>query len=98
MAKTAADTLLRHWALLRKIPRYPQTKTASALHRALAEEGYSVELRTVQRDLQWLRDIFPIDRDDSRPAHGWYWAKHAARLDVPGMEPATALAFCLVRQ
>lgn len=97
MAKTAADMLLRHWTLLRKIPRHPQTRTARALHQTLADEGYHVTLRTVERDLDALSRAFPITCDDG-PVYEWCWLQDAPMPDIPGMEPAMALAFGLVQQ
>ena len=40
--------------MLRQIPRYPQTVTASNLKARLEAEGHEVAKRTVERDLQTL--------------------------------------------
>ncbi len=46
-----SDTLLRHWHMLREIPRHPRRiSTVELLDRLLAA-GFEATLRTVQRDL-----------------------------------------------
>lgn len=47
----AKDTLLRLIALLRLIPRAPGRISTTTLLEKLKDDGFSVSLRTVQRDL-----------------------------------------------
>ena len=42
-----SDTLLRHWTLLRAIPRAPRGITVAKLHRHVEQAGYPVRRRTV---------------------------------------------------
>ena len=91
------DTLLRQWAMLRLIPRYPRRIDAPAIHKHLAAQGMYVTLRTVQRDLASLCTAFPLDFDDARP-QGWWWRMGVGQLDVPSMDAHTALTFSLVEQ
>ena len=91
MRKSAAnDTLLRHWEMLRMLPRWPRKVSTTKLHQQLKEKGYVVSLRCVQRDLDKLSTPFQIYSDENRP-RGWCWAKDAIQIDVPAMEPNTAL-------
>ena len=61
--------------------------------------GYEVDLRTVQRDLVKLSgsETFQIISDGSKPA-GWSWKPNAATLDIPSIDPQTALVFHLVEE
>jgi len=43
------DTLMRHGAILRAVPRYPRRIDAPTLHAKLGDLGMSVSLRTIQR-------------------------------------------------
>ncbi len=93
------ETLLRQWTMLRLVPRHPRKITATDLQRQLAAQGYTTTERTVQRDLQSLSgELYALAVDDRNRPHGWYWSPCARPLDIPGMEPQTALAFHLARQ
>lgn len=86
------DALLRHWRMLLMIPRHPGRVETAKLEKALLAEGFEVSRRTIQRDLNYLSDIFPINTDENKPA-GWFWIKDADPVDVPGLDPHTALTF-----
>lgn len=83
--------------MLRLVPRHPQKIGTASLHRKLEEQGYVIDLRSVQRDLNKLSALFPLISDDHSPA-GWSWKPDAQLLDVPGMDAHTAIAFRLVEQ
>jgi predicted DNA-binding transcriptional regulator YafY len=91
------DTILRFLTMLRMLPREPRKIDTAALERRLRDEGYTVTRRTVQRNLHQLARTFPLLCDEHRPA-GWSWAPEAALLDLPGMDPSTALTFTLVER
>lgn len=91
----SAKTLQRQWALLRAIPERSYRK-AGDLHQALLDEGYEVDKRTVERDLQELAKAFPIQCNARSKPYGWRWERGAKVLDIPGMDPATALTFKMV--
>jgi hypothetical protein len=51
--------LLRQWKMLQLLPsRYP--KDAATIREELESEGFNVDLRTVQRDLKELMEVFPV--------------------------------------
>lgn len=91
------DTLMRQWAMLRAIPRYPRRIDAPTIHARLGDLGMVVSLRTVQRDLNAMAETFPLDFDESKP-QGWYWREGASQLEVPSMDAHAALTFNLVEQ
>jgi predicted DNA-binding transcriptional regulator YafY len=91
------DTIVRFLTMLRMLPRAPRKIDTATLERRLGDEGYRVTRRTIQRDLHQLARTFPLFCDEHRPA-GWCWAPETALLDLPGMEPSTALTFALVER
>ena len=71
---------------------------ASDIASRLNDEGYDVTVRTIQRDLMELSEIFPIELNDKNPRdYGWRWRK-GANLDIPGMSISEALAMQLVEK
>lgn len=91
------DTLMRQWVMLRTIPRYPRRIDAPTILSRLNDQGITVSLRTVQRDLNSLAEAFPLDFDQSKP-QGWCWRQGAGQLEVPSMDAHAALTFNLVEQ
>jgi predicted DNA-binding transcriptional regulator YafY len=91
------EPILRFLTMLRMLPRAPRKIDTATMERKLRDEGYTVTRRTIQRDLHQLARTFPLLCDDHRPA-GWSWAPDAALLDLPGMDPNTALTFTLVER
>ncbi len=91
------DTLLRQWSLLRLIPRYPRRLDPASLKAQLDALGIEVTLRTVQRDLNALSAVFPLEASEGRP-QGWRWCQGARQIDIPSMDPHAALTFYLVEQ
>lgn len=88
-----ANAILRNLKLLQAIPRYPVTRDVASLHRTLENAGYRITRRQVQRDLDHLSGTFPISADVEQRgyARGWSWDRSAEILDLPGMDPRTAL-------
>ncbi len=95
--------LLRQWELLKllSVARYAQQDVgkwdkASELCKKLKDLGYSVTVRTVQRDMLLLRDIFPgIESNTQNPKeYGWRWRK-GAKLDIQGLSMSEALMLAM---
>ncbi len=89
------ETLIRQWHLLRMLPFAPRKAAAPVLTQSLCDLGFSVELRTVQRDLHKLSMTFPIVVDEIHKPYGWSWAKNAQVFDLPGIDAQVAVAFLL---
>lgn len=91
------DTLLRHWRMLREIPRHPRRISTATLKERLLVAGFETTLRTIQRDLIKLSESLPLIADDAKP-QGWSWQADAPQLDLPTLEPQAALIFYLAEK
>ena len=78
------DALLRHWAMLRLIPRHPRRIDTGRIRDELARQGYDITLRSIQRDLNKLSAVLPLCSDQSKP-QGWWWQADADLLEIPGI-------------
>jgi predicted DNA-binding transcriptional regulator YafY len=94
------DAILRYFEMLRFIPKAPNAISTPELLKKLQDEGYSVDIRTVQRDLNKLSasGLFPFtSSEDTRPLT-WFWPQNVPKLQFPLMTPDEALTFKLVEQ
>lgn len=91
------DALLRHWAMLRLIPRHPRRIDTNRIRDELERLGYSITLRSIQRDLNKLSVVLPLCSDQSKP-QGWWWQADAELLEIPGLDPQAALVFKMAEQ
>ncbi len=97
------STLLRQWEMMRMLTvsrldskQGGRWDKANDIAIKLNEAGYSVSVRTVQRDLKELSEIFPIELNDKNARdYGWRWIK-GANFNIPGMSVSEALAMRLV--
>lgn len=96
--KESTETILRQWSMLQKIPRHPGSVGTRELKGRLEDEDFRVDVRTIQRDLEKLSAIFPLDCEEKGKAYRWFWIEGAKVMDIPGMEPTTALAFRLAEE
>lgn len=92
------QSLLRQWHMLRMMPRAPAKISAKELCERLCAAEFEVVKRTVERDLNELSGIFPIEVDTRSKPFGWSWSRDAARFDLPGMSLHEALTLKLVEQ
>ncbi|WP_054901735.1 YafY family protein [Pseudomonas sp. NBRC 111131] len=90
----AKDTLLRLFALLRLIPTAPQGIATPTLLDKLRDRGFSVTLRSIQRDLNRLSIPFSLMCDDSEMPFRWSFTRNAP-LQLQDMDAPTALALYL---
>lgn len=74
------DAALRLCVTMTMLPRAPEKISARSLAKRLAEAGYSVTVRTVERDLHRLRSAFPaLSLDDRHKPFGWSWLRDPSR-------------------
>ena len=92
-----SETLFRLITLLQLVPRTPRSTTAPKLREKLAERGYEVTVRSVQRDLEGLSGPFPLLCNDTSKPYTWSWDRYALR-ELPGLDPPTALTFTLAHR
>ena len=95
MTKTKKfHALLRQWKMLQLLPsKYP--KDAATIREELEDEGFKVDLRTVQRDLKELTEVFPVTAKQGKPI-SWRWDRNAMSFDIPGMDRTAALTLKMV--
>lgn len=95
---SSRNTLTRQWELLKLLPSHRPGKTAAELTQELADLGYKVTKRTVERDLDSLVAVFPsIECNDKGQPFGWHWASGASS-DVPGVNVAEALSLRMIEE
>lgn len=82
--------------MLRLIPRHPKKIDTNSLKAGLEKQGYNIDLRSIQRDLNKLSSSLPLLADNAKP-QGWSWQADALGLDIPALDPQTALTFHLVQ-
>jgi predicted DNA-binding transcriptional regulator YafY len=93
-----SNTLLRQWELLRAIPRAPRKIDVATLMQRLEATGYPTNKRTIQRDLNSLSRVFPLQSDDKSIPYGWSWNADSQAFDLPTMDGPTALTMRMIEQ
>lgn len=89
------NTLSRQWEMLKLLPSKAPGMTSAQLHQALLDAGYPVSKRTVERDLQELSGLFPLQCNDRGTPWGWHWLPGTA-LELPGLGLTEALSLAMV--
>ena len=90
-----ADPLLRQWEMLKLIPRERKT-TVKELQDKLEGLGYSVNRRTLERDLDRLSIPFAIEADTRSKPYGWRYALNMHPANIPGLTSSEALTLVLL--
>lgn len=89
------NTLMRQWEMLRLLETQTWLTTADITGR-LANRGYEVDQRTVQRDLEKLSKIFTsLDYNKKSAPYGWRWLP-GSDLGVRGLSVPEALSLKMV--
>lgn len=94
-ANSSKNTISRQWELLKHLPTRPPGLSSAQIQKQLLDNGYSVSKRTVERDLNELSLLFPLQCIDRSPPWGWYWSPGAS-LELPGIELSEALSLVLL--
>lgn len=90
------NTLARQWELLKQLPTRGAGKTAKEIADALAEAGFAVSKRQVERDLIDLQEVFGLECNDGSIPYGWRWG--SAPVELPGVTLAEALSLQIVEE
>ena len=70
--------------------------TTTQIRERLAARGHEVTQRTVQRDLEDLARVYPLECDTSLKPFSWKWRRQASRMSLPGMDWPEAVSFHLL--
>ena len=92
-----AEATLRQITLLQLLPRRAPGLTTTELRDRLNDRGFSIHLRSVQRDLDRLSSRFGFTSDEGLPPR-WFWPPGAADLSLPSQDPHSALTWQLIEQ
>lgn len=80
------QTVLRYLLMLRHIPKQPQKIDVNTLRERLSEQGVDVSVRTIQRNLIELSEVFPLTTDERNKPFGWSLMSDVAIAPlVPGI-------------
>ncbi|PWB30682.1 WYL domain-containing protein [Pseudomonas sp. SDI] len=71
---TTRATLSRQWELLRQLPSRSPGATSAELVMRLKDAGFPISKRSIERDLNELSLIFPLERNDKSIPYGWHWS------------------------
>jgi predicted DNA-binding transcriptional regulator YafY len=91
----SASALSRQWVILKSLPSRAPGITSRELLQLLAEQGFCLSKRTIERDLQELSAIFPVCSNEKSKPYGWYWAADSS-IEVPGIMLTDALTILLI--
>ncbi len=92
-----SNVILRQWEMLRLIPASDHPgRSSQDLAAALDSRGYPVTRRTVERDLDTLKQCMPLELNAKARPQLWRWQKTRA-FDIPGMEAAEAMALFMMQ-
>ncbi|CAM3974673.1 Transcriptional regulator [Pseudomonas reidholzensis] len=81
------QTIARQWQLLKLLPnRHPGLST-SQLQFALTEAGQKASKRTVERDLNELATLFPLQCNSKGMPYGWYWQPGLSLGEAQKLQP-----------
>ena len=93
--KGVHDAIARQWELLKLLPARGAGKSAKELADNLTDAGFVISKRTVERDLNDLSRLFPIECNDKGMPYGWRWMANTT-LDLPSLTVAEALSLQLL--
>lgn len=91
----AHSTVSRQWELLRQLPSRSPGITATELAARLHTGGYKISKRTIERDLNDLSLMFPLQCNDTNAPYGWYW-QPGVSVELQGITLTEALSLALV--
>ncbi|HTN32534.1 MAG TPA: WYL domain-containing protein [Marinobacter sp.] len=92
-----SSTVVRYLTMLRMVPRYPRSITTTELAQRLEEQDLSVNIRSIQRDLEKLSTDFPLLVDESTRPFRWSFDREATVDIIPALDLPAALTFELAR-
>lgn len=91
-------SMYRRMQILSMIPRRGTITTQQIEERLTARGFESISRRKIQRDLEAMSAYFPITYQQDGQAYFWSWTDGAQVVEVPTVDPHTALTFCLLNE
>ena len=91
------NTAVRYLTMLRMVPRYPKAITTTELANRLDGQGFTVTMRSIQRDLEKLSTDFPLLVDETSRPFQWSFDREATMDIIPALDLPAALTFELAR-
>ena len=92
------DTLQRLLVTLQLIPRHPGRIATPTLQEKLAERGFHIDLRSLQRDLKEKLSVhFPLTCDETTRPYRWSFSSDA-QVNLPVLDTPAALTLCLAEE
>ena len=92
-----SNTAVRYLTMLRMVPRHPKSITTTELAERLEGHGFSVTMRSIQRDLEKLSVDFPLLVDENSRPFQWPFDRNATIDIIPALDLPAVLAFELAR-
>jgi len=91
------STILRQISMLKIIPKYPSFILTTELYKNLNAEGFSASKRTIERDLNKLKDLMGLKSVESPEGNKWSYDINNTEL-LPNMLPSEALLLSVAQQ
>lgn len=92
-----SDTSLRYLSMLQFIPRYPRNISTLELQQKLSDDGFNINLRSIQRDLEKLSVSFPLTCDESTRPFKWSFASDSSVSFLPALDTQSAITLELAK-
>lgn len=83
--------------MLMMVPRHPRAISTLELQEKLSQQGYVINLRSIQRDLEKLSLRFPLVSDEAVRPYRWSFSADAALKLIPTLDTSTAITLELAR-
>ena len=95
------EQLIRVLQILLMLPRHPKSLTTKEILEKLNHQGIYVTIRTIQRYMNTLEEVFPnrinMSTQYDRSVH-WFWTKDAPIINLSGLTLPQALSLSLVKK
>ena len=92
----AVKSVHRQWMILKFLSRSAEGKTTDEILDHLTSEDVSQQLRTIQRDLAFLSEIFHIENERNGHEVRWRWMPGSSGALMPGLSFSDCLSLLLV--
>jgi predicted DNA-binding transcriptional regulator YafY len=92
----SSSITFRQIYMLKLVPKHLSFVLTKVLQHQLAEQGFSVSLRTIQCDLEHLSSIMGLTSSESHDGLKWCYLNSATEI-LPALQPIEALLLCTIK-